>query len=111
MSLEGRVSDDALDAAFATATALLSTSRIEGFGLPGVEAVLRSVPVIAVDTAAARETVGSAAILVPSDAGAIAEAMAAPALLPDADRKIMAARFTRQAAAVALWAAYEQVLD
>jgi len=110
VSFEGRVSDEALDAAFATATALISTSRIEGFGLPGVEAVLRSVPVIAVDTAAARETVGSAAILVPSDARAIAEAMAAPVPTPDSAQKVMAARFSRQAAASALWAAYEQVL-
>jgi glycosyltransferase involved in cell wall biosynthesis len=107
---EGRVSDEELDRAFATATALLSTSRIEGFGLPGVEAVLRGVPLIAVDTAAARETVGSAAILVPSDAGAIAEAMAAPAPIPESAREIMAARFSRQSAAAALWVAYEQIL-
>ena len=110
VSFDGRVSDEVLDAAFATATAVVSPSRIEGFGLPGVEAVLRGVPVIAVDTTAARETVGSAAILVPSDAGAMAEAMAAPALVRDSDRKVMAERFSRQAAAVALWAAYEQVL-
>jgi glycosyltransferase involved in cell wall biosynthesis len=107
---EGRVSDEELDATFATATALLSTSRIEGFGLPGVEAVLRGVPVISVDTPAARETVGSAAILVPSDAGVIAEAMAAPAPVPDSVRKAMAERFSSQAAAAALWSAYEQVL-
>jgi len=110
VSFEGRVPDEALDAAFATATAVVSTSRIEGFGLPGVEAVLRGVPVIAVDTAAARETVGSVAILVPSDAVAIAEAMAAPAPVRDSDQKVMAARFSKQAAAAALWAAYEQVL-
>lgn len=110
VSFEGRIPDEDLDRAFATATALLSTSRIEGFGLPGVEAALRRVPVIAVDTAAARETVGSAAILVPSDAGAIAEAMAAPAPIPDSAQKVMAARFSKRAAAVALWAAYEQVL-
>jgi glycosyltransferase involved in cell wall biosynthesis len=110
VSFEGRVSDEVLDRVFATSTALLSTSRIEGFGLPGVEAVLRGVPVIAVDTAAARETVGSVAILVPSDARAIAEAMAAPAPVPDSVRKVMAARFSKQAAAAALWAAYKQVL-
>ncbi len=110
VSFDGRVSDEVLDAAFATATAVVSPSRIEGFGLPGVEAVLRGVPVIAVDTTAARETVGSAAILVPSDAGAMAEAMAAPALVRDSDRKVMAERFSRQAAAVALWTAYERVL-
>jgi glycosyltransferase involved in cell wall biosynthesis len=110
VSFEGRISDDELEAAFATATALLSTSRIEGFGLPGVEALLRRVPVIAVDAAAARETVGSAAVLVPSDAGAIAAAMAAPAPVPDSVRKAIAERFSRQAAAAALWAAYEQML-
>jgi glycosyltransferase involved in cell wall biosynthesis len=110
VSFEGRMSDKALDAAFATATAVVSTSRIEGFGLPGVEAVLRCVPVIAVDTAAARETVGSAAILVPSDAGAIAEAMAAPAPIDESARRGMAAQFSRQSAADALWATYEPVL-
>jgi glycosyltransferase involved in cell wall biosynthesis len=110
VSFEGRVPDEKLDAAFATATALVSMSRIEGFGLPGVEAVLRGVPVIAVDTAAARETVGSAAILVPSDAAAVAEAMAAPAPVRDSDQQVMAERFSRKAAAVALWDAYEQVL-
>jgi len=106
----GHIPDEDLDAAFATATALLSTSRIEGFGLPGVEALLRGVPVIAVDTAAARETVGSAAILVPSDARAIADAMAAPAPMLDSTQKAVAARFSRESAATALWAAYEQVL-
>lgn len=111
VSFEGRLSDEELDAVFATATALLSTSRIEGFGLPGVEAVLRGVPVIAVDTAAARETVGSVAILVPSDARAIAEAMVAPAPIPDLAQRVMAARFSKQAAAAALWAAYEKLLD
>jgi glycosyltransferase involved in cell wall biosynthesis len=109
VSFEGRVSDVELDAAFATATALVSTSRIEGFGLPGVEAVLRGVPVIAVDTAAARETVGSAAILVLSDAGAIAAAMAAPASVPDSVQRAMAKRFSTQAAAASLWSAYERV--
>jgi len=107
---EGRVSDEELDAAFATATALLSTSRVEGFGLPGVEAVLRGVPVIAVDTEVARETVGSAAILVPSNAGAIAEAMAAPVPVSESTQKAVAVRFSRQAAASALWAAYEPVV-
>jgi len=107
---EGRIPDKELDAAFASATALLSTSRIEGFGLPGVEAVLRGVPVVAVDTAAARETLGSAAALVPSDAEAIAAAMASPGQIPDSVREAMTARFSGRAAADALWAAYERVL-
>jgi glycosyltransferase involved in cell wall biosynthesis len=108
VSFEGRVSDEKLDEAFATATALLVTSRIEGFGLPGVEAVLRGLPVVAVDTAAARETLGSAAVLVPPDAGAIAEAMASPQPVPDSVRNAMASRFSSRAAADALWAAYER---
>lgn len=111
ITFEGRVSDEDLDTVFATATALLLTSRIEGFGLPGVEAVLRAVPVIAVDTTAARETVGPAAILVPSDAEAIAAAMSAPAPVPAALRKQLAERFSRQAAAQALWTVYARVLD
>jgi len=106
----GHIPDEDLDAAFATATALLSTSRIEGFGLPGVEALLRGVPVIAVDTAAARETVGSAARLVPSEAAAIAAAMTAPAPVPESVRKALSERFSKQAAGAALWAAYEQVM-
>lgn len=73
---EGHLSDDDLEAAYSSATALLSTSRIEGFGLPGVEAVLRGVPVIAVASPAAVETLGDAAALVPGDPDAIAEAMA-----------------------------------
>ena len=107
---KGRISDDDLDAAFAGASALLVTSRIEGFGLPGVEALLRGVPVIAVDTPAARETVGSAAVLVASDADAIAAAMEAPAPVSDAARRDLAARFTKEAAAASLLSAYERVL-
>lgn len=78
VSIEGRISDDDLEKAYAAATALLSTSRIEGFGLPSVEAVLRGVPVIAVDTPAAKETLDGVAAIVPADAEAIAEAMADP---------------------------------
>jgi glycosyltransferase involved in cell wall biosynthesis len=107
---KGRVSDDDLDAAFAGATAVLVTSRIEGFGLPGVEALLRGVPVVAVDTPAARETVGSAAILVPSDATAVAAAMAAPSPVSEAARGELSARFTREIAADSLWTAYRRLI-
>jgi glycosyltransferase involved in cell wall biosynthesis len=73
---EGHLSDADLEAAYASATALLSTSRIEGFGLPGVEAALRGLPVIAVNSPAAMETLGGVAMLVPPDPDAIAQAMA-----------------------------------
>jgi glycosyltransferase involved in cell wall biosynthesis len=78
VSFEGRISDDDLENAYGAATALVSTSRIEGFGLPPVEAVLRGVPVIAVETPAARETLEGVAAIVAADAEAIAEAMAHP---------------------------------
>ncbi len=111
IQLDGRIFYAALDAAFASATALLSTSRIEGFGLPPVEAVLRGVPVIAVDIPSARETIAGAATLVPSDAEAIAQAMAEPRPpSPEAQDRVRA-KFSRSASAEALWAVYEPLLN
>ena len=110
IQFDGRVSDAELDEAYASATALLSTSRIEGFGLPPVEAVLRGVPVISVDIPSARETVSEAATLVPSSADAIVAAMAAPLdPTPEAIARIRD-RYSRSAAADALWAAYSRLL-
>jgi glycosyltransferase involved in cell wall biosynthesis len=63
-----------------------------------------------VDTPAARETVGSAAALVPSDAEAMASAMDAPVPVPDSARNELAARFSKEAAAASLWSAYERML-
>lgn len=107
---EGWIPDGDLDDAFAGATALLFTSRIEGFGLPAVEAALRGLPVIAVDTAAARETVGTVARLVPQDAAAIAEAMAAPQTPDAAAQNDLAERFSVGATAKSLRAVYERAL-
>ncbi len=111
VAFEGRIPDAALDEAYAGATALVAASRIEGFGLPAIEAVLRGVPVIAVDTAIARETLHGVATLVPADRGALAEAMASPAPpTPEAiDRT--ARRFSPDAAAAALAVTYRRVLD
>ena len=111
IQLDGRIPDAALDAAFASATALLSMSRIEGFGLPPVEAVLRGVPVISVDIPSARETVAGAATLVPPDAEAIAEAMAKPQPPSTEAKDRLRARYSRQSSAEALWAAYGPFLD
>ena len=110
IQFDGRISDSNLDEAYASATALLSTSRIEGFGLPPVEAALRGVPVISVDIPSARETVGELATLVPSDAEAIAEAMAAPQVPTAAARDATRDRYSRRAAAAALWSAYSRLL-
>jgi glycosyltransferase involved in cell wall biosynthesis len=60
----GFVSDDELDALYAGATALAVPSLAEGFGLPMLEAMARSVPVVASDLPVVREVVGDAALLV-----------------------------------------------
>lgn len=110
IQFDGRVSDAELDEAYASATALLSTSRIEGFGLPPVEAALRGVPVISVDIPSARETVGELATLVPPDAEAISVAMAAPRSPDPAAVAATRDRYSRRAAAAALWSAYSRLL-
>jgi glycosyltransferase involved in cell wall biosynthesis len=109
--VEGRVPDADLDAAFASATALLTTSKVEGFGLPAVEAIFRGVPVIAVECAATTEILTGAAILAPPDANVLAAAMAAPSTTDRATRTALRNRFSARAAGEALWAAYERWLD
>jgi glycosyltransferase involved in cell wall biosynthesis len=111
VTVDGRISDAELDAAYASATALLSTSSVEGFGLPAVEAALRGVPVISVDIPSARETVAAAATLVQPDAEAIAEAMAKPRPPSREARDRLRVRYCRRSAAEALWAAYEPLLS
>jgi glycosyltransferase involved in cell wall biosynthesis len=111
MTVEGRISDAQLEAAYRSATALIASSRVEGFGLPAVEAVVRSLPVVAVDMPAARETLGGTATLVPADADAIAEAMATPTQ-PAAGVVVgVAARFSAASAASALALSYRNLLD
>jgi glycosyltransferase involved in cell wall biosynthesis len=60
--LFGRVSDDDLARLFGHALALLFPSRIEGFGLPAVEAMARGCPVIASTSPCLPEICGEAAI-------------------------------------------------
>ena len=108
--IEGRIPDERLDAAYASATTLLATSRVEGFGLPAVEAVFRGVPVIALDISATRETLTGAATLTSSDPEAIAAAMAAPSSPDVAAVSALRDRFSARAAGEALWAAYERLL-
>jgi glycosyltransferase involved in cell wall biosynthesis len=72
----GRIPSEDLAALYAAATAMVFPSRYEGFGLPVVEAMSRSCPVIAADVAALPEVVGSAGRLVaPDDPTAWAGAM------------------------------------
>lgn len=58
----GRVSAAQLSACFSVATAYLSMSRHEGFGVPLLEAMYRGVPVVAYGAAAVPETMGGAGV-------------------------------------------------
>jgi alpha-1,3-rhamnosyl/mannosyltransferase len=59
------IADDELAALYGQATAFAWLSSYEGFGLPPLEAMAAGVPVVAYDTAVAREVYGTAATLVP----------------------------------------------
>jgi glycosyltransferase involved in cell wall biosynthesis len=73
----GQVDESTLASLYAGALALCFPSRAEGFGLPVVEAMGASVPVVASDIDALREVAGDSALYVPAgDDTALAEAMA-----------------------------------
>jgi glycosyltransferase involved in cell wall biosynthesis len=58
-----------------SASALVSTSSYEGFGLPPLEAMAAGTPVVAVSTSFVREIVGEAALLVEGDPETLAQAL------------------------------------
>src|SRR5919204_201186 len=58
-----------------TATAVVSTSAYEGFGLPPLEALAAGTPVVAVSAPFAEEVCGEAALLVAKDRDALADAL------------------------------------
>lgn len=62
LRLLGRVSDDDLAKAFRSAVCFLFPSKIEGFGLPAVEAMAHRCPVIAADAPCLPEICGNAAL-------------------------------------------------
>lgn len=74
--LEGQVSDERLAALYRGAAVVCVPSRAEGFGLPVIEALAASVPVVATDLEAIREVAAGAAVLVrPDDEDALAAAL------------------------------------
>jgi alpha-1,3-rhamnosyl/mannosyltransferase len=63
----GRIPRQDLDVLYGMATALTFPSTFEGFGAPVLEAMSRGCPVLAADTTALPEVVGTAGILLPPD--------------------------------------------
>ena len=76
VTFAGSVSLAALVAYYRTATAFVSLSEHEGFGVPLLEAMHFGLPVIAYDAAAVGETLGGAGVLLPDrDLARAAEAV------------------------------------
>jgi glycosyltransferase involved in cell wall biosynthesis len=76
----GAVDDAALHALYARALALVMPSRLEGFGLPPLEAALHGTPSIVSDLPVFAETLGDGALRVPvGDVDALAGALRAVA--------------------------------
>jgi len=61
----GRLSDEALNAQYGGASALVFSSRCEGFGRPPIEAMATGTPVVAFANSSIPEVVGDAGALVP----------------------------------------------
>ena len=80
----GRVADADLPGLYAGAAVVAVPSRYEGFGLTALEAMYWGVPVVAADSPGLRDTVGDAALLVPTeDPRAWADALARAADDPE----------------------------
>ncbi|MCD6726632.1 MAG: glycosyltransferase family 4 protein [Solirubrobacteraceae bacterium] len=74
--LLGPLDDRGLDAEYRQALALVLPSRLEGFGLPPLEAALRGIPSVLSDLGVFAETLGGAALTVPvGDEDALADAL------------------------------------
>jgi len=67
--------DAARDRLYESARAFAYLSDYEGFGIPPIEAMARDVPSVVLDTPVSREIYGDAALMVPVDTKAIADAI------------------------------------
>jgi alpha-1,3-rhamnosyl/mannosyltransferase len=115
--LLGFVDDADVEGLFAIATGVVQPSRMEGFGLPALEALHRARPLACSGRSALGEVVGDAALRFdPDDVGSVAAAMAR--LLDDADLRadlavrgpLRAATFTWEATAAATLESYRRAL-
>lgn len=123
-NLEGRVHPvgfvppEQLPDLYRAASALVFTSRYEGFGLPPLEAMASGVPVVATDTSAIPEVTGDAALLAPvGDCERLSEQVLR--LMTDSDlRRLLVSRgierarlFTWEATARKTAAVYRTLLE
>jgi len=92
----GYVSEPDLIALYGGARLFVYPSRLEGFGLPVLEAMSCGAPVVASDVAAIREVAGDAATLVPpGDETALGEAIAQALSEPERRARMRALGFSR----------------
>ena len=111
----GHVDDMSLHALYKAAAALVYPSIREGFGLPVLEAMVQSTPVVTSATTSTAEVAGGAAVLVdPLDENSIADGIARA--LADADRygalgRARAQVMTWEGAAALTASAYDEVLE
>ena len=67
VAILGTLSEDDLRLAYRGASAVVVASRLEGFGLPALEAMAAGVPVVAAEAGALPEVIGDAGLLFPVD--------------------------------------------
>ena len=88
----GRLDERELDAAYAGALCLACVSREEGFGFTPLEAIAAGVPAVVSDLPVFRESLGDAALAVPSgDAEALATALLRLEREPELRERLVAA--------------------
>lgn len=94
----GHVPKEAVRAALRAATAYVTCSHEEGFGLPLVEAMVAGCPIVATDIPVHHEVAGDAALYFPpGDAGALAEVLHRLLTKPALRESLIARGLERQA--------------